>query len=119
MQARTFALALAGLTLWLPRAASAHFMMVTPKSYVTTENGGKGGPPCGTGTPSNIVQKVKGGTELTITIEETTPHPGHYRIALIKSHDDPIEDPAVTPPKGMSMSAAIQNPPVFPVLADG
>jgi MYXO-CTERM domain-containing protein len=119
MQARTVALVLVGLFLGVPRVASAHFTLMTPKSFTTKEDGGKGGPPCGTGPASNVVTKLTGGQMLTVTIQETTPHPGHYRIALLKSKTDTFADPAVQAVRGQSQTATIQNPPMFPVLADG
>jgi len=119
MQARTFALVLVGLTLWLPRAASAHFVLLTPPSF-TTEKSGKGAPPCGATSPlTNMVTKVKGGQPLKVSIMETVPHPGHYRIALLKSHSDPFPDPNTVVKNGSSVSAPIENPPTLPVLADG
>ena len=42
-----------------------------------------------------------------------------YRIALLPSTTDPIKDPAVVMKGTQSVSAAIMNPPVAPVLADG
>src|SRR4051812_49038365 len=116
MRARILALVIAASA--LPGVASAHFNLVQPKSWVTTENGGKGVPPCGTGTPSNVVTKVQGGHPLTVQIEEFVFHPGHYRIALLKSHDDPFPDPKVVEKNGQSVSAEIQMPPMPPVLAD-
>jgi hypothetical protein len=118
MRAQTIAFALASLTSLLPRLANAHFNLLQPKSWVTTEDGGKGVPPCGQGTPSNVVTKVQGGHPLTVKIQEFVFHPGHYRIALLKSHDDPFADPMTVDKNGVSVSAAIQMPPVFPVLAD-
>jgi hypothetical protein len=61
---------------------------------------------------------------LHIRLQETVYHPGHYRIALaVNSRDELPPDPQVTTrdtEKGpWSVSAAIQNPPRIPVLADG
>jgi len=64
-----------------PSVAEAHFTLVQPTSWLATDNGGKGAPPCGEGTPSNVVTKVQGGHSLPIKLIETVIHPGHYRIA--------------------------------------
>jgi hypothetical protein len=51
---------------------------------------------------------------------ETVAHGGHYRIALgLKGQADLPLDPTVMAKNGISISVPIQNPPVFPVLADG
>ena len=53
---------------------------------------------------------------LKVSWRETVYHPGHYRISLSANTADFV-DPVVT---GANCgSAAIQNPPVMPVLADG
>lgn len=122
-------------TLSLAGVASAHFDLVAPPSNNNSDNGGKGAPPCGPDVGS-VVTPVTGGSMITIKVDETIPHPGHYRVALaIKSRDelDPekggLKEPVVKNTAGMvlhpfdgpgdSASAEIQNPPVFPVLADG
>jgi hypothetical protein len=88
---------------------------------LATEDGGKGAPPCGDGIPSNIVTKVQGGHPLTIKLVEFVPHPGHYRIALsVNSRAELPPDPdVVADENGTSLSAAFQNAPKIPVLADG
>jgi len=104
-----------------PSVAEAHFTLVQPSSWLGTDNGGKGAPPCGEGTPSNIVTKVQGGHALPIKLIETVIHPGHYRIALsVKSRDELPIDPDVFADGGdASVSAVIQNPPNIPIIADG
>ncbi len=121
MQARILALALGGITVLLSGVAEAHFTLVQPPSSLTTEDGGKGVPPCGDGTASNVVTKVQGGHLLTVKLVEFVPHPGHYRIALsVNSRAELPPDPdVVADANGQSVSAAIQNPPKIPVLADG
>ncbi len=122
-------------TLTLGSSASAHFNLLEPAPSSPSLNGGKGAPPCGPDASSDVITAVKGGTAITLRVNETIPHPGFYRVALaIKSRDelDPakggLKEPVVknaagtvlTPVTGpgTSSSAEYQNPPVFPVLAD-
>jgi MYXO-CTERM domain-containing protein len=104
--------------------------------------------PCGNeGTPvpavddagRPVITAFQEGQTITVTIQEVVPHPGHYRIALSMQgaiNGDRVQadfppDPVVTmgPTNSGSMlcpnlpmaacgSVPIQNPPVFPVLAD-
>lgn len=79
-------------------------------------------PPCGdagNAVATGEVTSYQGGDTITITIDETIFHPGHYRIAL--ALDDGIfpEEPPVTPGTTDCGSAPIDPAPVFPVLADG
>ncbi len=111
--------------------AGAHFRLLEPQSWIVENQLGdpqKLGPCGGTsadgGMPTNIVGKVKGGQKLHVKVQETVYHPGHYRIALaVNSRAELPPDPSTTTrdsEKGpMSVTAAIQNPPRIPVLADG
>jgi len=56
-----------------------------------------------------------------VTINETVPHPGHYRVALSTTGQAGLPaDPTVTPSASdQCASKEIMNPPVYPVLADG
>jgi hypothetical protein len=112
---------LVGLGLLFPSAADAHFTLVQPSSWLSTDNGGKGAPPCGEGTPSNVVTKVQGGHSIPLKLVETVIHPGHYRVALsLNSRAELPADPDVfADANGDSISATIQNPPNIPVIADG
>jgi hypothetical protein len=70
------------------------------------------------------VTSVQGGEKLHLKIQETVFHPGFYRVALaVNSRDELPKDPEVkTEPSAngpRSVSAAIQYPPLPPVLADG
>jgi hypothetical protein len=106
----------------VPPAAKAHFNLNQPPSPLSTQDGGKGPPPCGgDGIASNVVTKVQGGSPLTIQLFEFVFHPGHYRIALsLNSRAELPPDPdVVVDANGLSVSAAIQNPPKFPILVDG
>jgi hypothetical protein len=70
----------------------------------------------------------KPGEMLKVTITESTPHPGWYRVILAKnSRSELPPDPTVTPGNtacgtvtGNKITGLVpQDPPVFPVLADG
>ena len=121
MKVQTRAWVLAGMILLLSGVAEGHFTLVQPPSSLSTEDGGKGAPPCGEGLPSNVVTRVRGGHPLTIRLIEFVPHPGHYRVALsVNSRAELPPDPdVVSDMNGTSLSAAIQNPPKIPIIADG
>ncbi len=110
--------------LFLSAPARAHFVLKAPAASLVQESNGdpqKVAPCGGAGTPTGVVTAYQPGQTIEITIDETIPHPGHYRIAL--AVNDPKElpaEPEVLPLGGTSCeSAAIMSPPVFPVLADG
>jgi hypothetical protein len=121
-------------TLSLAGTASAHFQLKAPlPSQANDESGGKGPKPCGPDDASAVITPVTGGSMLELKIDETVYHPGHYRVALaLKSRDelDPAKPGGLKEPdvlnaqgqvitSGNSVSAKIQSPVVFPVLADG
>jgi MYXO-CTERM domain-containing protein len=119
------ALAVGALALLSPASADAHFILRTPASWMSQNSLGdpqKQGP-CGIGaggTPTGSVTAVQAGQTITISIDETIFHPGHYRIALaVNDRSELPPEPVVTPGSTPCGSVAIQNPPVFPVLADG
>ncbi len=101
-------------------AAHAHFNLIMPPPADSATDGGKGAPPCGPTTASGVVTAVQGGHALTVSLNETVLHPGHYRIALsINSRSELPADPvAVIDANGNSVSAPFEDPAVFPVLAD-
>jgi hypothetical protein len=116
----------------LPGAASAHFRLLAPASWIEENNLGdpqKAGPCGGTNTdygkPTYAVTDVKGGSMLHIKVQETVYHPGHYRVAL--AVNSPLELPpdpkatTMTDERGrmMSVSAEVMNPVAPPVLVDG
>jgi len=108
------------ITAVIPSVAPAHIKLLEPLSTWSTENGGKGKPPCGEGIPSTIITKARGGHPLTVRVQEFIPHPGHYRIALsTKSRDELPVDPVVEMVDNKSVSAAIAENPQPPILADG
>jgi hypothetical protein len=109
-----------GVLIFTVSQAFAHFRFVEPPSALSTENGGKGAPPCGEGTPSGIVTKAQGGHPFTIRLIEFIPHPGHYRIALsVNSRTEIPRDAEAVVKDGQSVSAPIDSNPKIPVLMDG
>jgi len=109
-----------GALIFMVSQAFAHFRFVEPPSALSTENGGKGAPPCGEGTPSGVVTKAQGGHPFTIRLIEFIPHPGHYRIALsVNSRAEIPKDAEALVKDGQSVSAPIDSNPKIPVLMDG
>jgi hypothetical protein len=112
--------------------AQAHFGLVTPPQVVAqTDQSGKGSPPCGPDTGMAATPTpVQGGHPLTIKVIESVGHFGFYRVALaLNSRSElPVDNVVydaqgkVLPPNGMPMGtsarADVENPAVFPVLAD-
>ena len=111
-------------------AASAHFKMLSPAGWIVEDMRGdpQKAAPCGgtnadPGTPTGAVTAVQGGGKLTISIDETIFHPGHYRIALARTRDALPADPEVTMQETergpRSLSAEIETSPQPPILLDG
>lgn len=122
------ALVLASL-LFFARSSEAHFKLQAPPSWMSQDS--LGSPqklgPCGDeddgtslATPSGIVTAYQVGDTITVTIQETIFHPGHYRIALaVNDRSELPAEPAVDAGGGYPCgTAVIEDPPVFPVLAD-
>ncbi len=113
------------------QSASAHFKLLEPASWLIESDRGdpqKAGPCGGSNTdwgkPSFIISKAVGGQKLHLKIQETIYHPGHYRVSLaVNSPTELPLDPQVTTKDSergpWSVSAAIQDSPQTPVLADG
>ena len=119
-------------------AVDAHFVLISPAASLVqnrlgdpqktapcggvSANAGRG-TPANPGVPSGAVTAVTGGTMLPLLVQETIFHPGHYRVALARTMaqlpPDPVVTTAETDRGTRSQSAAIQNPPVAPVLLDG
>jgi hypothetical protein len=110
-------------------SARAHFALEAPSSWMSQDAVGlpeKLGP-CGdeydgtdAATPTGIVTTFQEGQTITVTVDELIFHPGHYRIALaVHDRSELPAEPVVTPADTPCGSAAIENPAVFPVLADG
>jgi len=108
-----------------PARAPAHFILVSPASWMSQDSVGlpeKLGP-CGDeggGTPTGTVTAFHPGDTIAVTIDEVIMHPGHYRVALaVHDRSELPPEPTVTPKAGDPCgSAAIENPPRFPILAD-
>jgi uncharacterized protein (TIGR03382 family) len=119
------AVAAAGVLVSVP--AEAHFVLQAPASWMPEDSTGspqKLGP-CGDESddaglaPTGTVTAVQAGQKITVTIDEVVFHPGHYRIALaVNNRSELPAEPAVTAGSTPCGSAAIENPAVFPVLAD-
>ena len=80
-------------------------------------------PPCGdngNAVATGTITTFSPGETITVEIDETIFHPGHYRIALaINDPSELPEPPPVTPGTTDCGSAPIDDDPSFPVLADG
>ena len=120
---RRSALAVLALVVSTPLVAEAHFNLVAPENVVVQDALGtpQKTPPCGgAGTPSNAVTTVLTGSMLTVTINETIFHPGHYRIAIAQNAGMLPPEPIVTPAPGDACDSTTIDPaPQLPVLADG
>jgi len=114
-------------TLGLAATAEAHFKLVTPAAY--SQQSSYGDPqksaPCGQAdpgnpaVPTNTVTAVQSGAMLTITINETIPHPGHYRVAVAQNMAELPADPPVTAGSTACGSTVIDPSPTLPLLGDG
>jgi len=114
-------------TLGLAATAHAHFKLNTPAAY--SQQNSYGDPqksaPCGQAdpgnalVPTNAVTAVQSGSMLTISITETIPHPGFYRVAIAQDMAglpaDPTPPGDVTPCDKLTPTAN----PTLPLLADG
>lgn len=117
-------------TILASRITAAHFYLVEPAASLQQNNLGdpQKAPPCGqnaTSVATNAVTTFQAGQTITVRIRETIFHPGHYRVAIgMNGAQDLPAPPPVTPgntPQNMTPcgTTVIQNPPMFPVLADG
>jgi MYXO-CTERM domain-containing protein len=116
------------LVLFCAPSARAHFALEAPPSWMSQDNSGlpeKLGP-CGdeddgtdAATPTGIVTAFQAGQTITVTINELVFHPGHYRIALaVNDRADLPAEPPVTAGATPCGTTTVEDPPVFPVLAD-
>jgi MYXO-CTERM domain-containing protein len=123
------ALAVATTGVLIPVAARAHFVLQAPPSWAAQDSVGspQKSAPCGqadpgqAASPSGTVKAYAPGDTVTITINETIPHPGHYRVVLSTTGQSglPADPPVTAVGTDPCGSTVIQSPPVFPVLADG
>ena len=114
--------AAAGAVCLLPGSSRAHFRLDAPPADHLQD--AQGNPqkasPCGGGTsPTGMITAVQSGQTISITIEETIFHPGHYRVAIAQDPAQLPAEPTVTPGATDCGSVEIMDPPVLPVLADG
>lgn len=120
------AIGVGALILTAAGPASAHFKLEQPPEALVTDatgdptgaTGSQKAAPCGVGTASNAVTKVRAGSMLHVKLTETIPHGGHYRIALSPNRTD-FKDPKADTTGGQCVSAEIESNPTAPVLVDG
>lgn len=113
------------VTLLGAQTAVAHFLLDSPASWRAQDS--LGNPqklgPCGNdgeAQPTGVVTAFAPGQTITISLDETIFHPGHYRVALAVSDRSELPaEPPVTPGGSACGSVPIMDPPQFPVLADG
>ena len=113
------------LTLVAPHMATAHFVLRSPASW--RDQDAVGNPqklgPCGdedAAAETGVVTAFSPGDTITIALDETIFHPGHYRVALaVNDRSELPAEPPVTPGVTPCGSVPISNSPAFPVLADG
>ena len=111
--------------------AYAHFYLTEPANW--TAQNPTGDPekmaPCGNEglpapTDNGTIQEYKSGSVVDISINETVPHPGHYRVSLAADRaslpPDPAADVVSTGPGNKECTSLAINPnPTLPLLADG
>ncbi|AUX41587.1 uncharacterized protein SOCE26_030080 [Sorangium cellulosum] len=121
------ALAAAAFTAIDPAVAHAHFALLEPACY--SEQNALGDPqksaPCGQADPGNpaeptgeVTTYVQGQT-ITLKIDETIFHPGHYRVSIAPDPESLPPDPEVTAGSTPCGSTVIETDPQLPLVADG
>ncbi len=116
----TFAAAFA----FVSGTSEAHFTLQSPAAASSQD--ALGSPqklgPCGDeagGTATGTVTAFQSGQTITVTIDEKIYHAGHYRIALsVNDRSELPAEPPVTPNSSPCGTVPVQDPPVFPILAD-
>jgi len=121
------ALGLGAACLLVSPRAHAHFTLISPTSWVIEDS--LGNPqklaPCGGdyGLSTERVSTYRAGSTIMVEWQETVGHPGHFRISFAEDRARLIDPAVVTTTgdgvTGNSISAAIMDPPVPPVLLDG
>ena len=125
--AMTIALATAAMGILASDRARAHFVLQSPPNWAEQDNLGapQKSAPCGeadaqvTAVPTNAVTSYQAGQVITVTVNEAVYHPGHYRVVLSTSGRAGLPPDPLTTAPGTCAALDIQDPPVFPVLADG
>jgi len=109
-----------------PGTAYAHFHLNKPANWTNQSTGGdpQKTAPCGNeGSPTDLgaVTEYKSGDTISISITETTYHPGHYRVSLAADQASLPRDPGGDVVAGTTAcgSLAINPHPTLPLLADG
>jgi hypothetical protein len=105
--------------------AHAHFLLLAPDSWMSQSPFGdpqKVGP-CGEeggGTATGKLTVFRPGETIEVTVDERIYHPGHYRVALAINDRSELPPPPVVTAVGRDPcgSTEIQDPPIFPILAD-
>jgi len=119
---RSLLLASALVSVGLTSTALAHFRLNEPASS-GVQDATLGDPqktaPCGGGAATNAVTNYMPGQMITITVDETVNHPGHYRVALAQDEASLPAPPPVTAGATACGSAPIAATPTMPLLADG
>jgi uncharacterized protein (TIGR03382 family) len=113
------------LCLGAAHPAYAHFKLVDPPSWAN-QSELYGDPqktaPCGNegAVPTGMVTEYRAGELMTIIINETIHHPGHYRVALAATQNTlPPAPPVTQVDRDQCGSTLIDSNPTLPVLADG
>jgi uncharacterized protein (TIGR03382 family) len=105
--------------------AYAHFKLMQPASWANQSElygDPQKTPPCGNegAVPTSAVTEYRVGEMIPIVIDETIPHPGHYRIALAANQASLPPAPPVTQVGADQCGmTTIDTNPTLPVLADG
>ncbi|MBX7116786.1 MAG: lytic polysaccharide monooxygenase [Myxococcaceae bacterium] len=117
----------AAVLLVLSFDASAHFVLSEPPSW--TNQSAAGDPqksaPCGQDDPgvpaeqTHVVTVVDEGSMLSITVNETIFHPGHFRVQIAQNPQSLLADPPVTVGDTACGSTVIDSSPTLPLLGDG
>lgn len=121
------ALAAAALASLVTGTVHAHFALQSPPNWAEQDKLGspQKSAPCGQADAqmvpvrTNAVTTYQAGQVITVTIDEVVFHPGHYRVVLSTSGQAGLPADPLTIDPGTCTGLEIQNPPVFPVLADG
>lgn len=120
-------IALVAVILAIASPALAHFKLVSPAASFEQDNFGspQKSAPCGqadagdAAVPTNMVTQLMTGQMVSIEVDETIFHPGHYRVSLAENTAMLPADPPVTAGTTACGSTAINPNPQMPLLADG
>lgn len=107
--------------------ARAHFVLKSPTAWATQNALGdpQKSAPCGQADPgapataTGVVTAFRPGETLTVVIDETVFHPGHYRVLLATNRSELPADPQVTAGDTPCGSTVVDATPSYPLLVDG